>query len=104
MIREPVGECKHKPGDWVAREKGMRHPEFGRVKSVMWDQFEGEWAINVTMYHPNGNRGKFEPCLPESHWFKIERPTFPLPHDLRGWVCWGESLRYHDAAPGVGNG
>lgn len=82
------------PGDWIADEPGMTHPEIARVKEVFWDDIAGEWVANITMYSPDGQRGRFEPAAPMESWRRIQRPDFPLTLDRTGYRCWGSSLEY----------
>lgn len=88
----PVGYAKYKPGDWVADERNTYRPMIGRVSEVMWDTFDGCWCICIHVYSPAGNRGKFEPMLPEAHWAKVKRPSFPLKQGR--YDDWGAELEY----------
>lgn len=86
------GKPKYEVGDWLADDRCTYRPEFGRVKEVMWDQFEGCWCVCLTMYSPKGTKGRFEPMLNEANWHLIERPQFPL-SDGR-YDDWASELNY----------
>lgn len=92
MKKTPIGEPKYAVGDWVADPRNTLRPQFGRVCEVMWDQFDGCWAICIHLYNCNGGRGRFEPMLCEKHWARIERPDFPLPNGRHD--DWGTALNY----------
>ncbi len=81
-------------GDWIADEPGMTHPEIAKVQEPFWDDIAGEWVANITMYSPDGQRGRFEPAVPMESWRRIQRPDFPLTRDRTGYRCWGSSLEY----------
>jgi len=72
----------------------MTHPEIAKVQECFWDDIAGEWVANITMYSPDGQRGRFEPCVPMGSWRRIQRPDFPLARDRTGFRCWGSSLEY----------